>query len=61
MSFSCAAVHAQPLLTAGPPDPGGDCDPYTMPSPTAVVTDLDATLVWSDGVAVETNLCSEIV
>lgn len=59
MSFSAAAVYAQPMVQrAG--GPGGDCDPYQRPPPSAVVTDLDTATTWRDATAIDTNLCSEI-
>lgn len=59
MSFSAAAVYAQPLVRHGTGQ-DADCDPYPAPIPTAVITNLDTPSEWRLATAVETNLCSEI-
>lgn len=61
--MSIGFFAAQAMVVAGaPPDPGGDCDDYTRPSPTAVTTDLDAEIAGGPTTfPVETNLCSEII
>ena len=40
---------------------GGECDDYTMPDPTNVMTDLDTDAVSVGPTAIDTNLCSEII
>jgi len=59
MSYTSAAVYTQRRPTLGP-GPGGDCDPYTRPSPVAVVTDLTAARVYQTPTAVETDLCAPV-
>lgn len=59
MSYTSFAVYMQ-RRTASGPGPGGDCDPYTRPDPLAVVTNLNAALVFQDPEAVVTNLCEEV-
>lgn len=55
MSYVPAAMYCQPLVTGG-----GDCDPYTKPSPTAITTNLDTVPVLQSPTSVETNLCASV-
>lgn len=58
MSYVPAAMYCQPLVTGG--GGGGDCDPYTKPSPTAITTNLDTVPVLQSPTSVETNLCAPV-
>lgn len=60
MSFSSAAVYAQPRVQRSVDPDEGECGTYSYPNPSVVVTDLDAAIAWHDAAAVDTNLCSEI-
>jgi hypothetical protein len=39
---------------------GGDCPPYTRPTPTNIITDLDQVPIFQIAGAIVTNLCSEV-
>lgn len=60
MSYTSPAVYCQRRPAGGGPPPGGDCDPYTKPSPTAITTDLTATPPAQTATAVDTNLCAPV-
>lgn len=53
-------VALQARRGALPPDPGGDCDPYTRPAPTLVVTNLDTATTFPIPTTVETDLCAPV-
>ena len=54
-------VAQQAMIVVSGEGGGGECDDYTMPTPTNVVTDLDTDAVSVGPTAIETNLCSEII
>ena len=58
MSYVAAAMYCQPLVTQS--GGGGECDPYTRPSPMSVVTNLDTVPVLQAPTGVNTNLCAEV-
>jgi hypothetical protein len=45
------------LVPSGP----GECDPYTMPPPTAANINLTEALVLAASTAANTNLCEELI
>lgn len=55
-------VALQARRGAPPPNPGGDCDPYTRPNPTLVATNLDTATTFPTPIptTVETNLCAPV-
>lgn len=59
MSYTSAAIYTQRRPTIGP-DPGDDCDPYSRPSPTSVITNLVDAPVFQTATIVDTNLCAPV-
>lgn len=59
MAYTTSAIYMQRRVPAVTP-PGGDCDPYTRPSPTIVATNLNTAPTYPTPTAVETDLCAPV-
>lgn len=59
--YASVAVYNQAMPVITGPGGGGECDPYPLPDPLAVITDLLELPAWRGESPFDTNLCSEII